>query len=185
LEQEARKAADEAITMFTKFQNWLLSYGLCIISAIIILIVGWYLAGFISKAIKKGMTKAKIDAGVVTFAVSSSKLLFKVLTIVIAAAALKIDISVLVTALGAATVTIGLALKDSLSNIASGTLILINKPFKVGDEIKVDGAEGRVKKIEIFFTSLITRDGEKIIIPNASLLSKNIVNKSAKEKNKN
>jgi len=169
--------------MLNKFLEWGKNYLPQLVGALIIFIIGWVLAGWINKIIKSAMIRTKVDAGIVSFVNSVSKTVLRIVVLIAAASMLGLDTSVLVTALGAATVTVGLALKDSLSNIASGTLIIINKPFKVGDFIKMEDLEGEVKKIEIFFTTLISKDGEKITIPNTNFLTKNVTNKTDKNQN--
>ena len=87
-----------------------------------------------------------------------------------------INISSMIAALGATFVTVGIALKDSLSNIASGTIIIINKPFKVGDFLEIGTHSGRVVSIELMFTTLITPDDKELIVPNSKLTSCEIIN---------
>ena len=91
------------------------------------------------------------------------------------------NIASLITTLGAATVAIGLALQDSLKNVASGITILINKPFKVGDFLETGGLQGTVTKIDISNTRLLTLDNKEIIIPNSNISASNIINYSSQE----
>ncbi len=128
------------------------------------------------------MEKAKIGKEVVTFAHSFVKNAVKILVIVAAVGTLGFNIASLITALGAATVAIGLALQDSLKNIASGVTILINKPFKVGDFIEAGNLQGTVTRIDIASTHLLTLDNKEIIIPNSNIASSNLVNYSSQEK---
>ena len=102
--------------------------------------------------------------------------------IVAAVGTLGFDVASLVTALGAATVAIGLALQDTLKNIASGLMVLVNKPFKVGDYISLSGYEGTVTKIDISNTHLLTIDNKEVIIPNSNTTVNNITNYSSQEK---
>lgn len=152
------------------------------IEAVIILAIGWWVIGLIEKSVKRILNKAKIDAGATSFMMSILKAVLRIIIILCAVSHLGVNITPLLTALGAAAVTISLALKDSLSNIASGMLIVINKMFCVGDHLKVDNIEGQVCKIEIFFTTLLTGDNKEILIPNSKLTSNVIINSTAKDK---
>lgn len=162
--------------------DWLKEFLPNLVGAIIILIVGMWLAGLISKLTAKAMEKAKIGKEVVTFAHSFVKNAVKVLVIVAAVGTLGFNIASLITALGAATVAIGLALQDSLKNIASGVMILVNKPFKVGDFLETNGLQGNVTRIDISSTHLLTLDNKEIIIPNSNICVSNIVNYSSQER---
>lgn len=150
------------------------------VEAAIILSIGWWVTSLIEKSTKRMLAKAKVDVGATSFMMSILKAVLRIIIILCAVSHLGINITPLLTALGAAAVTISLALKDSLSNIASGMLIVINKMFCVGDHLKVDDIEGRVCKIEIFFTTLLTGDNKEILIPNSKLTSNIIINSTAK-----
>ena len=162
--------------------DWLKDFLPNLLGAILILIVGMWLSGVISSITSKAMEKAKIGKEVVTFAHSFVKNAVKILVIVAAVGTLGFNIASLITALGAATVAIGLALQDSLKNIASGVTILINKPFKVGDFIEAGNLQGTVTRIDIASTHLLTLDNKEIIIPNSNIASSNLVNYSSQEK---
>jgi small conductance mechanosensitive channel len=103
-----------------------------------------------------------------------------VIAFVTALAALGMNVTTLVAAIGTAGVTVGLALKDSLSNFASGVIILFNNTFKVGDFIEVDGHTGTVKRIELMFTTLATADNKRLVIPNSVMTGNLIINYTAK-----
>lgn len=147
-----------------------------IFSALVILTVGWYLSGKLTNIIGNTIRKAKVDEGIITFFVSIIKILFRIIVILAALSKVGINISSMIAALGATFVTVGIALKDSLSNIASGTIIIINKPFKVGDFLEVGTHSGRVVRIELMFTTLITPDDKELIVPNSKLTSCEIIN---------
>ena len=161
--------------------DWLKDFLPNLFGAIIILVVGMWLSGLISKFVAKTMERAKIGKEVVTFAHSFVKNGIKVLVIVAAIGTLGFNIASLITALGAATVAIGLALQDSLKNIASGVMILINKPFKVGDFLETNSLQGKVTRIDIASTHLLTLDNKEIIIPNSNMYASNIINFSSQE----
>jgi small conductance mechanosensitive channel len=152
-----------------------------ILYVFLIFVIGWYLANRLSKTIKNAMLRANIDKGIVSFINSASKTLFKIVVLLIILSTLGLDTSALTATLGVGAVAIGFAMKDSLSNVASGVLIIINKPFKISDYLKIDNLEGTVVKIEILFTTLVTSDNKEIIIPNSNLISKNIVNYNARQ----
>lgn len=148
--------------------------------ALFVFVLGWWLSGIIAKFILKAMERGKVDEGIRTFLYSCLKVVFKVIAFITALATLGMNVTTLVAALGTAGVTIGLALKDSLSNFASGVLILFNNTFKVGDYIEVNGHAGTVKRIELMFTTLATADNKRIVIPNSVMTSDMIVNYTAK-----
>lgn len=156
--------------------DWLFQSIPRVLAAILILIVGWWLTKLLCKLIKKAMLKAKADPTVVTFLHSVINAALKVLVVICVLSTLGFDMTTIVTTVGAATVTIGLALKDSLSNVASGTLIILNKKFKVGDYLETEGLKGNVVKISMMYTTLRTYDNKDILIPNSRLTSNNIVN---------
>ncbi len=161
--------------------DWLKEFLPDLLGAIIILVVGTWLAGLISKLVAKALERAKIGTEVVTFAHSFIKNGIKVLVFVAAIGTLGFNIASIITALGAATVAIGLALQDSLRNIASGVMILINKPFKVGDFLETSSLQGTVTRIDIASTHLLTLDNKEIIIPNSNIASSNIINFSSQD----
>ena len=147
-----------------------------IFSALVILTVGWYLSGKLTNIIGNTIRKAKVDEGIITFFGSIIKILFRIIVILAALSKVGINISSMIAALGATFVTVGIALKDSLSNIASGTIIIINKPFKVGDFLEIGTHSGRVVSIELMFTTLVTPDDKELIVPNSKLTSCEIIN---------
>lgn len=149
--------------------------------ALVILTVGWYLSGKLTGLISNAIRKAKIDEGIITFLCSIIKILFRIVVILATLSKIGINISSMIAALGATFVTVGIALKDSLSNIASGTIIIINKPFKVGDFLEIGTHSGKVISIELMFTTLVTPDNKELIIPNSKLTSCEIINCSKQE----
>lgn len=153
-----------------------------VVVAVIILVIGWWSTSIIDHSLKKMSQKAKFDAGVISFVRSILKVILRIIVVLCAIDRLGIPITPLLTALGAAAVTASLALKDSLSNVASGVIIVVNRMFSVGDYLKLDSVEGRVCKIEIFFTTLLTDDNKEILIPNSKITSSSIINYSSKDK---
>lgn len=161
--------------------NWLIAFLPKLLAAIIIFGVGWWLSKVICRIAVKAMTRAKVDATVITFLNSILSAVLKVLVILCVLSTIGFDVTTLIATISAATVAIGLALKDSLSNVASGTLIIINKKFKVGDYIETEGLKGTVVKIDMMYTTLCTYDNKEILIPNSRLTSNNITNYFVRE----
>ena len=154
-----------------------------VLGAALILLIGWYLTNLIGKISHRAMLSKKVDTGSVTFFNSLIKVLLRII-IIITALAQFIDVTSIVTAIGAASVTAGLALKDSLSNVASGALIIFTHPFRVGDYLLVEGkqgVEGTVTRIEMMYTTLATFDNKEVVVPNSSLTGSTIKNFSAME----
>lgn len=147
-----------------------------VVVALIVLIIGLWLIKRIAVLIDKGMKKRELDVSLRTFLRSLISIGLKIVLIVTVAGMLGIGTASFVTVLGAAGLAIGLALQGSLSNFAGGVLILIFKPFKVGDTIEAQGQTGEVKEIQIFNTLLLTSDHKTVILPNGVLSNNTIVN---------
>ena len=162
--------------------NWAVAFLPKLIAALLIFFVGWWLVKLICKVAERAMTRAKVDKTVITFLSSIINAALKVLVILCVLSTMGFDMTTLIATVSAATVTIGLALKDSLSNVASGTLIIINKKFKVGDYIETEGLKGTVVKINMMYTTLCTYNNREIQIPNSRLTSNNIINYFVREK---
>ncbi len=151
-------------------------YGLQILGAVLILLIGRFAANLAKRMVERVLSIRHIDDSVASFA--ASMVYFLVLTVAVMAALSKFGIQTtsLVAVLGAAGFAVGLALQGSLSNFAAGVLILIFRPFKVGDYIKAGGGEGEVKAIHLFVTEMATLDNIKVIIPNSAIMGGNILN---------
>ncbi len=162
-------------------QNWLLTYGMNLIGAIILLIIGKWAAGIFSKFLKNLMIKRKVDPTLVTF---FSNCIYYVLLIIVVIAVLDlvgIRTASFVAIIGAAGLAIGFALQGSLSNFASGVMLIIFRPFKVDDFVEAGGATGIVEEISIFTTQMRTPDNKTVIIPNSNITGSNITNYSSKD----
>ena len=153
-------------------------YGLKLILALVIFIIGKWVAKAIRGVVKRMMGKAEIDEIVIGFV--GNIVYFALLTFVIIAALAQLGIQTtsFIAVLGAAGLAIGLALQGSLANFAAGFLMIVFRPFKVGDVIEGGGTVGKVEAMHIFTTTLKTPDNKTIIIPNAKLGNDNIVNYS-------
>ena len=148
-----------------------LQIGLRVLLSILVFIIGYNLIKLIRKIVKKSMTKAKADKGVMSFIDSFLKVALYIVLVIVIAELFGFDAAGLSALIASAGVTVGLALQGSLSNLAGGILILLTKPFTVGDYI-VDGGtgkEGVVKEIQICYTKLLTADNQLVIIPNGTL----------------
>ena len=156
--------------------DWFLSNLPKFIAALVILLVGLWLSKFICKIVIKAMKKTNADPTVTEFLKSILNIVLKVLVVITAISTLGFDMTSIIASLAAAAVAIGLALQDSLSNVASGVLIILNKKFKVGDYLETEGLTGTVIRIEMMNTVLKTYDNKEIIIPNSNLMSNNITN---------
>ncbi len=156
--------------------NWLIEKLPSLIGAVIIFFIGWWAAKLICKIFVKALKKGKADATVISFLHSILNTVLKILVIICVLSTLGFDVTALIATLSAAAVTAALALKDSLADVASGTLIIINKKFKVGDFLETDGLKGKVIKIEMMYTTLCTYDNKEIMIPNSRLAANNITN---------
>ena len=165
--------------MFKELLEKAFDLGIQLIIALLILIIGFKLVKILEKSLKKEHKLSKIDASVKTFVVSITTIALKVLLFIIAASIVGIPTTSFITILGSAGVAIGLALQGGLSNLAGGLMILIYKPFKVGDYIESNGKEGNVTSITMFYTSLTTLDNKVVQIPNGTLSNNTIVNYSA------
>lgn len=149
--------------------------------AIIVYYIGTKLIKVVLNVTEKTMEKAHVDAGVHSFIQSAIRIILYIVLAFIIISYLGIATTGIAALFASAGVTVGLALQGSLSNLAGGVLILVLKPFKIGDYIVAGGVEGTVTDIEIFYTKLSTGDNKKIVIPNGSLSNSTITNVSFQE----
>lgn len=161
-------------------QSWdlIITYGGRLVLAILVLIIGLSIIKRITNVFRKTLTKREVDASLIPFLSSLINALLKVMLVISIASMVGIEMTSFVAVLGAAGLAVGLALQGSLSNFAGGVLILILKPFKVGDFIEGAGNSGTVREIQIFYTYLTTPTGQEIMVPNGSLSNNSIVNYS-------
>lgn len=155
-------------------------YGLKIIGALIIFYVGRYVAKGLSGLIEKAMTLQNIEVTLIHFARSAVYYALMAVVLMSAIGNLGIQTTSFMAILGAAGLAVGLALKDTLANIGSAVVILIFRPFKVGDYVSAGGAEGTVDKISLFTTTISPVDNRMIIVPNSAITAGNITNFSSK-----
>ena len=155
-------------------------YGLKVIAAIAILIIGRMAAGWVRSLIRKVMERAGTDPMLVSFVGNLTYFALLAFVVIAALNQLGIQTTSFIAILGAAGLAIGLALQGSLQNFAAGVLIIIFRPYKVGDFIEGGGTTGVIEAMDIFTTRLKTGDNKTVIVPNAGILGGNITNYSAK-----
>lgn len=158
-----------------------LNLGIRILFAVIFFLIGVQLIKFVRRIVRKSMEKAGAEVGVTQFVDSFIKAAMYVVLAFMLASSFGVDAASIVALLGSAGVAIGLAVQGSLSNLAGGVLILLLKPFKVGDYIfeSTTGMEGTVSEIQIFYTKLLTADNKVIVLPNGNLANNTITNVTA------
>ncbi|CUS47249.1 MAG: small conductance mechanosensitive channel MscS [Idiomarinaceae bacterium HL-53] len=147
-----------------------------IVVALLIIIVGFILSRFLSKTLEKRLDKSSVDNAVVSFMAAILRAIIIIAALLMALSHVGIQTTSFIAILGAAGLAIGLALQGSLSNFASGVLIMIYRPFKSGDYVDAGGIAGTVSKIELFTTVLMTPDNKKVIVPNSRITGSEITN---------
>ncbi len=154
-----------------------LHMGLRIVLALVVFLLGMQVIKLLRRILKKSLTRGKVDVGVRQFTDSFVKAVLYILLIFMIARGFGVDAASVVALLGSAGVAIGLAVQGSLSNLAGGVLILILKPFLVGDYIiDAGGKEGTVTEIQLFYTKLLTPDNRTVILPNGTLANGSLIN---------
>lgn len=168
--------------MVESMQTYLAENGvkflLNVLAAVAIFIIGRWVARLVSNLLQKGMSKAKIDATLIKFVKNLVYTLLLVFVIIAALGRLGVETGSFIAIIGAAGLAVGLALGGTLSNFASGVLLIIFKPIRVGDFVEAGGATGAVKEIQIFNTILNTPDNKRVNVPNAQVTGGNIINYS-------
>ncbi|KKD60469.1 mechanosensitive ion channel protein [Grimontia sp. AD028] len=171
-------ATNEAMNWFNGNQDLLLQYGVNIISALLILIIGNWIVKAIANGVAKVMRKKELDDAVVDFVHTFVRYLLFVIVLIAALGRLGVQTASVVAVIGAAGLAVGLALQGSLSNFAAGVLIVAFRPFKSGDYVEVAGVAGSVDSIQIFSTVLKTPDNKMVVVPNGAIISSPITNYS-------
>lgn len=174
----------DAATLLSDFRgiNWLNlleTWGLKLLAAAVIFVAGRWLARRLSTALDRVMTRANVDITLSSFLRNIAYAVMLVLVIMTALTAVGVPTTSMFAILGAAGLAVGLALKDSLSNIASGVMLIVLRPFRTGDHVVAAGQEGTVLEIRVFQTRLRSFDHRVIILPNSEITTKPIINFSA------
>lgn len=172
---------EEVSHLWVQVQDVVAAWGLKVIAAVAIFVVGRWIAKLIRRMVRRVMEKAKAEPIIIGFVSSMAYIALLAFVVIAALGQLGIQTTSFIAILGAAGLAIGLALQGSLANFAAGFLMIIFRPFKVGDFIEGAGVAGVVQNIQIFTTTLNTPDNKTIIIPNAKLSGDNIINYSAQE----
>ena len=168
--------ADNMSLFMERLPEMLLSFGAKLIVALIIFFIGKWIAKAISNVVKRLMGKGKMDSNVAQFLGNLIYGVMLAFVIIAAIARLGVQTTSLVAIFGAATLAVGMALQGTLGNFASGVMLLIFRPFKVGDSVIAGGINGKVHDIGIFATTIIPSDGRKVIVPNGKLSNDTITN---------
>lgn len=167
------------INTFESWQPFAAQWSVCLIKAVLIMVAGWWIVNKICRITLLFFQKTISDKGITSFLYSIMKFSLRVILVVMALGSLGINVNSLFAAIGASLVAVGLSLKDNLSNLVSGIILVINKPIHVGDYIEIENSRGTVIKIEMLFTTLQTEDKNKtVIVPNSKLVANSITRKS-------
>ena len=156
-----------------------MSFGTNLLAALAIFLIGKWIVTYLVILMKATLTRAKVDRTLVSFLGNVANIGLLILVIIAALGKLGIPTTSVTALIGGAGLAVALSLKDQLSNFAAGALIILFRPFKVGDFIKVNGFEGTVSEIKMVQTSLHTPDNEEVILPNSVVMSNSIVNRSS------
>ncbi len=171
-QETIQQAMDSAVPLVT-------TYGMRIIGAVLILIIGRILSNILGSLVSKALTKGKLEPSLVGFLVSLTKIAVIVFSVIAALAKFGVETTSFVAVLGAVGFAVGFALQGSLANFAAGVMILLFKPIKVGDLVETSGFLGTISEIGLFVTIMDTLDNRRIIIPNGKLTSDVINNVNA------
>ncbi|MCB9654385.1 MAG: mechanosensitive ion channel [Deltaproteobacteria bacterium] len=159
-----------------KLQTLAVTYGLRIVGAIALLFVAWLIAGWMRRLVTKSLGKARIDETLSKFLGNLVRYLVIVMAVLSCLSAFGVETTSFAAVLGAAGLAVGLALQGSLANFASGVMLLVFRPFRVGEVITAAGHTGKVDEVELFTTRLITPDNRILILPNAAVFGGPIEN---------
>ena len=154
---------------------------LTLVFAAIVFVVGKFLIGKFLGLLEKSKAMGKLEGEVRTFTLSFVKIALYVLLLICVIGILGVPMASVVTVLASAGVAIGLALQGALSNLAGGIMLMVFKPFKLGDYVDAAGVSGVVKEVTLFYTVIMTLDNKRITVPNGSLMNTNVVDYSSAE----
>lgn len=153
-------------------------YGTQLLLAIVVLLIGLKIIGMIVRAVSRRMIKAEMDPSLQPFMASMLRVTLQILLIISVASMIGVEMTSFIAVIWAVAFAVGLALQGSLANFAGGVLILLLKPFKVGDYVQAAGHAGTVKEIQVFYTLLDTPDNTRVVVPNALLSNSSAINYS-------
>ncbi|MFT6865196.1 MAG: small conductance mechanosensitive channel [Cyclobacteriaceae bacterium] len=178
---EVTQQVEKMIDISAMLMGYLIDYGPKVILAIITLVIGLWVINAFTRTLGKLMTKRDFDPSLTPFLKTLFNMLLKVMLFISVIGMVGIQVTSFIAILGAAGLAIGLALQGTLQNFAGGVIILLLKPFKVGDVIDVKGYLGTVKSIQIFYTLINTFDKKLVYMPNGSLANADLTNLSHEE----
>lgn len=164
-----------------KFTESLAEYGPSLIGAILILVLGWWVARIVTGVIRRMMKRADVDDTLVSFLTNLGYVALMTLVVIAALGRLGVNTTSFAAVIAAAGLAVGFALQGSLSNFAAGVMLILFRPFKAGDFIEAGGTSGTVEEIQIFHTVLKTPDNRVVIVANSAVTGGNITNYSAKD----
>ena len=180
MNQDATKLVEALRQGLQEAVNVLTTYGLDVVGAILILIFGLWIAGKTHRVVSRALGKAKwVDDTLVGFFANAAKYAVLVFTILAVLNQFGVETTSFIAVIGAAGLAIGLALKGTLSNVAAGVMLLIFRPYHIGDYVEAGGNAGTVKELNLFVTVMATPDNVKIIVPNAQIWGSTVTNYSA------
>lgn len=160
------------------FADFLYDGGLTLVRTIAFALLGLVILKIVRMIVRRVALRSRLDNAAATFVISIITVLLYVVLVIVIASSLGISTAGIIAAFSAIALTVALALKDSLSSLANGVIIIFTKPFKKGDIIMINGQEGTVQSIRLFNTKILTSNNEEVIIPNSDVLSETLVNES-------
>lgn len=183
--EQIEETVNEVTGVFDEIKDFIVDRGLSILMmivfALLVLFIGKKIKKVLIKIIKRAFERSTVDPSVAHFLVKMCDVLFTLVLVIVVVDIMGVDTSSLVALIGSAGLAVGLALQGSLANFAGGVLILIMKPFKIGDYIISSGEEGTVVGIDVFYTKLRTGDNRTIVIPNGTISNASIENVTSRE----
>lgn len=167
--------------LLDKLVNWCLTHGVRLVFGLIFLIIGWKIINRVLKSFEKVVKKRNFDPTLHSFLKAIINATLKILLVIIIAGYIGVDTASFAAMITSAGLAIGLALQGSLSNFAGGVVLLLMRPFSVGDFIEISNLSGKVEHIKLFYTYLITPDNKEIMIPNGNIANSSIINYSMRD----
>jgi small conductance mechanosensitive channel len=165
--------------------DWMLEfakvYGPKVLGALLTLVIGLIVVGWVARGLRGALVKARVDPTLASFLSNLGKMAMLMMVLISAASKLGVETTSFVAVLGACGLAVGLAMQDSLGNLAAGVMIMLFKPFKVGDFVEAGGTVGIVEEIMVFSTRMRTGDNKRIIVPNGQIVGGTITNYSAND----
>lgn len=179
MEQSVDQFVTQSELLYAKIAEDVVKYGFKVLAAIAILIIGFWLSNRVAKVANGSFVAKEIDTTIRVYLSRILGIILKIIVVITAAGVVGVETTSFVAVLGAAGLAVGLALQGSLSNFAGGVMILILRPFEVGDSIISQGEDGVVTAIDVFYTTIVRPDNRRVILPNGPLIGNVIINSTA------